>query len=150
MEFTGQESKNQEQEFEKKIKQRVYWAWTELVFGIVMVAVAAWKSLDNEFFFAWGVALAAIGIVKLRKYYKLRNSEELMRKQQIAENDERNRMINAKAKSWAFYWYVLACGVAVIVLEFMGNEKLATIIALSICLLLLIYVVSYYVLNKKY
>ncbi len=153
MSFDNQELENKsfkKSAFEQKLKQRARWAWTELVFGIVLVATAIWRQLDNEFFFAWGFALAVIGILNLRKHYKLCHSEALMRKQQIAESDERNRMINAKAQSWAFYWYVMICGTAVIVLEFMGKVQLATTLALSICLLIVIYWISYHVLQKKY
>ena len=66
-------------EFEKKMKQRLYMAYLFILFGIVLVAVAVWKQLDNEFFFAYGVALLVIGIVRIRQYRKQTASPEAMR-----------------------------------------------------------------------
>ena len=102
------------------------------------------------FFFAWGTALMVIGIVRLRQYRKLMASPEAMRAQEVAETDERNVMLANKAKSYAFFWYVLICSVAVIVLEFMNQVQIATSLAFSVCFLILLYWVCYYVLRRKY
>ena len=137
-------------EFEKKMKQRLYMAYLFILFGIVLVAVAAWKQLDNEFFFAYGVALFVIGIVRLRQYRKQMASQEAMRTQEIQETDERNIMLANKAKSWAFWWYIIICGTAVFVLEFMGKVELATLLAFSVCALMVLYWICYYTLKRKY
>ena len=137
-------------EFQKKIKQRLYTARFFIVFGIVLVAVALWKQLDNEFFFAYGVAILAIGIVRMRQYRKQMASPEAMRIQEIRETDERNIMLANKAKSWAFWWYIMICGTAVIVLEFMNQVQIATALACSICFLMVLYWICYYVVKQKY
>lgn len=135
---------------EKKIKQRLRAAYMHLIFGILLVAVAAWKNPENEFFFAFGVALLVIGIIRLRRYRKLLVSPEAMRAQEIAESDERNIMIDNKAKSWAFMWYIMICGTAVIILEFANQVQLATQLALSICFLMVLYSICYYVIKRKF
>ena len=137
-------------EFEKKLKKRILTARIFLIAGPLLMAVSIWKNLDNEFFFAWGTALMVIGIVRLRQYRKLMASPEAMRAQEVAETDERNVMLANKAKSYAFFWYVLICSVAVIVLEFMNQVQIATSLAFSVCFLILLYWVCYYVLRRKY
>lgn len=137
-------------EFQKRMKQRLYSAYFYFLFGFAMIAVAVWKSLENEFFFSYGVTMIVIGIVRTRQYRKINASPEALRAQEIAETDERNLMLASKAKSCAFFWYVMLCGVAVIILEFLNQPQLATLIALSICFLCLIYYVSYHVLKRKY
>ena len=137
-------------EFEKKLKKRILTARIFLIAGPLLMAVSIWRNLDNEFFFAWGTALMVIGIVRLRQYRKLMASPEAMRAQEVAETDERNIMLANKAKSYAFFWYVLICSVAVIVLEFMNQVQIATSLAFSVCFLILLYWVCYYVLRRKY
>ena len=137
-------------EFEKKLKKRILTARIFLIAGPLLMAVSIWKNLDNEFFFAWGTALMVIGIVRLRQYRKLMASPEAMRAREVAETDERNVMLANKAKSYAFFWYVLICSVAVIVLEFMNQVQIATSLAFSVCFLVLLYWVCYYVLRRKY
>ncbi|MBQ5369200.1 MAG: hypothetical protein IIU56_03185 [Peptococcaceae bacterium] len=137
-------------EFEKKLKKRILTARIFLIAGPLLMAVSIWRNLDNEFFFAWGTALMVIGIVRLRQYRKLMASPEAMRAQEVAETDERNVMLANKAKSYAFFWYVLICSVAVIVLEFMNQVQIATSLAFSVCFLILLYWVCYYVLRRKY
>ena len=137
-------------EFEKKLKKRILTARIFLIAGPLLMAVSIWQNLDNEFFFAWGTALMVIGIVRLRQYRKLMASPEAMRAQEVAETDERNVMLANKAKSYAFFWYVLICSVAVIVLEFMNQVQIATSLAFSVCFLILLYWVCYYVLRRKY
>lgn len=137
-------------DFQKKIKQRLYSAYLYLLFGFAMIAVAIWKSLDNKFFFSYGLTMIVIGVARIHQYRKINASPEAMRAQEIAETDERNLMLISKAKSCAFFGYVMTCGVAVIILEFLNQPELATMIALSLCFLLLIYYVSYHVLKRKY
>jgi len=137
-------------DFEKKLKKRILTARIFLVLGPILMAVSIWQNLDNEFFFAWGTALMVIGIVRLRQYRKVMASPEAMRAQEVAETDERNIMLSSKAKSWAFGWYVLICGIAVIVLEFMGKVELATLLAFSVCALIVLYWGCYHVLKRKY
>ncbi|MBO5366627.1 MAG: hypothetical protein J6A39_08415 [Peptococcaceae bacterium] len=137
-------------DFEKKLKQRLLTARIFLVAGPILMAVSIWKGLDNEFFFAWGTALLVIGIVRLRQYRKVMASPEAMRAQEIAETDERNIMLSSRAKSWAFGLYVLICGTAVIVLEFMNQVQIATALAFSVCALLVLYWICYHMLKRKY
>ncbi len=137
-------------DFQKKLKQRLYTAYVFLLFGIVLVAVAIWKQLDNEFFFAYGVAMFVIGIVRIRQYRKQMASPEAMRAQEIRETDERNVMISSRAQSWAFWWYIMICGTAVIVLEFMNQIQLATTLASSVCFLMVLYWICYSVVKRKY
>lgn len=137
-------------EFEKKMKKRLYTAYLFVVFGTVLTVTAAWKQLENEFFFAYGVALLVIGLVRMRQYRKQMASPEAMRAQEIAETDERNIMLNSKAKSWAFGLYMIICGTAVIVLEFMNQVQIATALAMSVCALMVLYWICYYVIRRKY
>lgn len=136
-------------EFRKKLKKRLYVAIAYIIIGISTTAAAEIMNLENEFFFAYGIALVVCGIIRLRQYIKLTSSEENIRKQEIAESDERNIAIANKARSWAFSLYVILMGVAVIILEIIGKAEIATAAAISICALIVLYWISYYAISRK-
>ena len=115
-----------------------------------MIVVFNTVYTENEFLSSFGFALAVIGIAKMRNYFFITKNEETIKKQEIAESDERNITIADKAKSIAFIAYIIAAGIAVIVLQILNMPQLATIIAYTVCSLIVIYWISYFFIRKKY
>ena len=72
----------------------------------MIVGVFATKP-DNDFISSFGIALVIMEIVQVINYFMITKSEETIRKQQIAETDERNLSILHKAKSATFSIYIL-------------------------------------------
>jgi hypothetical protein len=64
--------------------------------------------------------------------------------------DERNKFLRMKAWSWAGYFAVLIGAVASIVLRILGQNQLSQFAGLSVCLLMVLYWASYFILKKKY
>lgn len=75
--------------------------------------------------------------------------EEKLKKQQIAETDERNIAILTKAKSAVFSIYILFSCTVVIILSLLGFHDIARGIAYSVLLLVIIYWICYWVYQKK-
>ena len=88
-------------------------------------------------------------IVRVRNHFLITKNDETIKKQQIAETDERNIAISEKAKSYAFNLYVILACITVIVLQIMKITELATTIGMTVCALLIIYWISYFILHKK-
>ena len=135
--------------FEKKIKTRIYTGVLYLIVGAAMIVTYAVKS-GNEFLCSFGGALVLMGIVQILKHKRLLKNGDALEKRRIAETDERNIMLSHKAKSLAFSLYIFLSGCAVIVLQFLNMEEKALPLAYSVCALLILYFVCYYILNKKY
>lgn len=136
-------------EFKKKLKSRLYIAVIYIAVGVMMIAGTFAVKTDNDFISSFGFVLVVIGIARVRNYFIITRNEESVRKQQIAETDERNLSIQNKAKSAAFSIYVLLSGTAVIILSLFNMHEAAKWIAYSVLPLLLIYLVSYWVYQKK-
>jgi len=134
--------------FKSKLKMRKATAIIFCVLGVVLIAAAVITKTENPFISSYGLALAVVGIARLKQYYRITRSEESVRKREIAETDERNILIAHKAKSMAFFFYVLISGVAVIVLSFLGMNEIASWIAYPVCLLIVLYWICYYVYQK--
>lgn len=136
-------------DFKNKMKKRLYMSVILVLIGVLMAAVPFISKSENTFISSYGAALAACGAVKISQYCKTMKSEESMRKREIMENDERNISIANRAKSMTFSFYVILCGIAIIVLGFMGRYDSAQMISLSVCALLAIYLCSYFYISKR-
>ena len=136
-------------EFKKKLNIRLYLAIAYVLIGVATIISAFITKTSNEFFSSFGFALVVIGIVRIRNYFIITKSEDNLKKQQIRESDERNISISTKAKSFSFNLYIILSGIVVIVLQCLKETQLATIIGGAVCVLILIYWISYWIINKK-
>ena len=136
-------------DFEKKLKVRLYTAVIYLLLGLLMIIGTFITKTDNSFISSFGLMLAIIGIAKIRNYFIITKSEETIKKQQIAEEDERNISIMYKARSTAFLIYILLLCVGIIVLSFFNMHDATKWIACLVSLLVLIYWICYWVYQKK-
>lgn len=136
-------------DFRKKLKIRLFVAIGYIILGLAMIVVFNMIKTENNFLSSFGFALVVIGIVHIRNYIMITKNEETITKRQIAETDERNISIANRAKSVSFIIYVLLACVSVIVLELFNKTLLATILSATVCVLILIYWISYWIISKK-
>ena len=68
----------------------------------------------------------------------------------IQATDERNKYIASKAWAWAGYWYVLIGALGTIVFKLLGREDLMMFCSFSVCLIMVLYWLSWLCLKKKY
>ena len=136
-------------DFKKKLNIRLYLAIAYVLIGIATIISAFITNTSNEFFSSFGFALVVIGVARIRNYFIITKSEDNLKKQQIREYDERNIAISNRAKSFSFNLYIILSGIVVIVLQFLKEAQLATIIGTTVCGLILIYWISYWIINKK-
>ncbi len=136
-------------DFKKKLKIRVCFAISYCVLGFIMIVIAMSNKLKNDIWGSMGMGLFAIGLVKIRNYFIITRSEDSIERQRIAENDERNISIVQKAISAAFYIYVIIAAIAIIILELLNKELPAMIIGGTVCAMLIIYTISYFIIRKK-
>ena len=120
-------------EFKKKLQTRLYIAISYIVIGLALIVANALNHFENNFFFSFGFALVVMGILRLIRHRKITKSEASVRKQEVAETDERFLMMNEKAKSWAFTYSILIAGIAVIVLSLLGKHDTAQPFAWYVC-----------------
>ena len=136
-------------EFRKKLKTRLYFAVAYIIIGIALIVFSFITENYSEFLSPMGAALLVIGIARLRNHFLITKNDETIKKQQIAETDERNIAISNRAKSFSFNLYIILACISVIVLQFMDEREISNIIGLTVCALLIIYWVSYFIIRKK-
>ena len=130
---------------ERRIILSVIW----IIIGAILIGLAFAGKVDS-FWNGMGSTLFLIGILQVLRFRRFNKNAEYREKVEIAESDERNHFIRGKAWAWTGYIFILATSVAVIVLKIMGQEILMQMAAVSVCFMLTIYWISYYILKRKY
>ena len=137
-------------EFKKKLKQRLYIAVSYIVIGLALIAADALNHFENQFFFSFGMALTVMGILRLIRHRKITKDESTIRRQEVAETDERTLMMAEKARSWAFSYSILIAGIIVIVLSLLGKHDAAQPFAWYVCGQIAMFWICWLILCKKY
>lgn len=137
-------------DFKKKMKQRLYLAVSYLVLGLILIIAAVTTTFQNPFFFSFGIAMVVMGFLRLIQYRKITRDSQALRKQELTETDERNRMMAERARSWTFSLSILIAGVAVIVLSLLGYHEEALPFAWFVCGMVVLYWVCWIIIRTKY
>ena len=137
-------------DFKKRLKQRFAIAVSYTLLGLVLVCTDMMKGFENGFFFSFGIAMLVMGILRIVRYRRITQDDQTIRKQELAENDERIRMISERAKSWAFSYSILAAGILVIVLNLLGYHDEALPFAWCVCGMVVLYWICWNIIRKKY
>lgn len=137
-------------EFKKKLKQRLYIAISYLVLGLILLVSAYLSNAGNYFISFFGIALLVMGVMRIFHYHSIIKDEKSLRQREVAETDERNRMMSERAKSWAFSLSIMLAGLAVIVLSLLGFHDYAQPFAWFVCLMTVLYWICWSIIRKKY
>lgn len=121
----------------------------EIVLGIILWICGVIGLLDS-YWSGMGGGLIGVGIVFLVRSIRYKRDPEYKENYDTEANDERNRFIATKAWSWAGYLYVMIAAVGSIACKLLGREDLMMFCSMSVCLIMLLYWVSYMVLKRKY
>ena len=132
-----------------KINRRMIMYIFYALFGAALIAMGCAEMVD-EFWSGMGGGLMAVGVLRLIGTYRYNNNDTYRKKVDVETGDERNRFIRSRAWSWAGYIFILLAGIAAIVLKLMGQDLLSMAAGYAVCLLLVLYWVSYLVLKRKY
>lgn len=120
-----------------------------IIIGVIFIAISVYGTAD-EFWSSMGSTMIIIGILHMVRQIRYKTDEEYREKYDIERKDERNRFLANKAWAWAGYLFVLIAAVGSIILKIVGYEDLMMMASGSVCLIVLLYWVSYMVLKKKY
>lgn len=134
-------------DYKKKLKTRLNTAIIMIGVGIIFTVSSIFA--DSEMASTFGAVFLVMGIARVVQYKRLLNDPEEMRRREIVEKDERNVMLWTKARSFAFIVYVIAAGIAVIVLQLMEMTQAANIVSWCLMGFVVIYWICYFIIVKK-
>lgn len=123
----------------------IFW----VVIGVVLLGCGI-AGIVDYFWSGMGGALIGVGVIQIIKYIKYCKNPEYREKMEIERNDERNKFIGGRAWAWAGYFYVMINAVGTIAFKIMENDLLSQYCAYSVCIILVLYWLSFLFLRKKY
>ena len=130
-------------------KQEIVLGVTWVLLGLGLNALSVLEILD-EFWSNLGAVLVVIGATRLIRGYRLSKSDTYREKREVMGTDERFHFIRNKAWSWAGYLFIIICALSTIVFRVLGLELLCMVAGGAVCLLLVLFWVSFFILKKKY
>ena len=123
-------------------------AWA--VFGAGMTLYWFLSGADNTYSLSLGIAFIIMGIIRTVQYNHLVRDEKAMKEKEIAETDERNKMMSERAKSWTFSLSLFVSGDICIILSLLGKHEAALPFAWYLCGMTVVYWIFWNIIRKKY
>ena len=121
----------------------------EIAIGIVLTGLG-YMGIVDSYWSGMGTALIFVGLIMLFRQFRYKTNTQYKEKVDLEVNDERNKYLRRLAWSWTGYLFVLIAAVASIVFRVLGNEVYSLFAGYAVCLLIVLYWVSYFILMKKY
>lgn len=119
------------------------------VLGLTLFVLGCMELID-EFWSGMGAALLLIGVLQLIRLYRFFKDAAYREATETAAADERNLFLRNKAWTWAGSLFVVIASCLVIVWKIAGQELLSMAASYAVCLMLVLYWISFFVLRKKY
>ena len=130
----------------RKLILSVFW----IILGAVLLGLSIAGVLDSSMYAGMGGGLLAVGALQVVQNLRYRKNAEYREKIDTEANDERNRFLRMKSWSWTGYLVVLAESVGVVIAMILGQTQIQLLLSCSVCLILVVYWISYLVLSRKY
>lgn len=121
----------------------------EVVTGAVL-AILGYCGILDSFWSGMGTALVIVGAIMLARQIRYYTNESYKESVDVEVNDERNKYLRIKAWSWAGYLFVMIGAFGAIILKIIGFDQYVSFASGSVCLIMVLYWVSYFVLQRKY
>lgn len=120
-----------------------------IVIGAVLMGLS-YAGLVDEYWSAMGTALFVIGVIQIIRWIRYWTNDAYKAQVDVEAHDERNRFISGRAWAWAGYLYVLVGAAATVVFRIAGHEELSVMAGISVCILMVLYWLSWMLLRRKY
>ena len=130
----------------KRLALSVFW----VILGAALIILTLTDVLGDTIYAGMGGALMAIGILQVIRRVKYKKDPEYREKIDTETSDERLSFIRLKSWGWTGYIVILVEGVGVIISMIVGNALVQQVLSYSVCLILVVYCISYFVLSRKY
>ena len=132
-----------------KITKRLLATIIEIIFGIVL-AILGYAGVVDEYWSGMGTALIVVGAIFLLRTFRYNTNKEYKEKVDVEVKDERNRYLRSMAWSWTGYLFVVIAAIASIMFKVIGLDTYSMAAGMAVCLLVVLYWISYLILNKKH
>lgn len=132
------------------IKKKMLWFALIFLAGLVFLVCSAMGILKSDNFFAIGLALMAVSLVRLFQYYRIAKDDEKLRQYVVSRTEERVVFLGNKSAAWSFWYSIWGEFLAMLIALFLGEELIANVFGYLVCAQIFLYILSYAILKRKY
>ncbi|HOP75652.1 MAG TPA: hypothetical protein PLC07_11475 [Bacillota bacterium] len=133
-----------------KIKSRTIEYTLFGIIGVILFISSEVFNFMDTFWSGMGIGFVVLSTIRLIQLYRYQNDNNYAEKINIQNSDERNKFIAEKARSMAFYYFILIALISTIALRVLEYNQASTIIGYTICVQLVLYWLSYLWFRQKY
>lgn len=130
----------------KRLALSIFW----VVLGLVLFVLSEAEILDSSYFSGMGVAMAVVGTLQVIRNLRYRKDAEYKEKIDIEVTDERNRFLRLQSWAWTGYIVVMVEAAGSIAAHVLGQEIVGQVLSYSVCLIICVYWISWFILSRKY
>ncbi len=135
-------------DYKKRLKIRKIAGIILALIGVAFIIAAVLT--QKELLSTYGAVFFAIGIARVVKLHRIAKNEELSRKMEIAETDERNIKIWTEARSLAFAVYIILAAVAIMVCSLLDMRTVVNVVSYCLFGFAAVYWICYFFVRRKY
>ena len=117
--------------------------------GAALLVVPMFGVID-DFWAGMGAGLLGVCAIRIFQIVRYKTDSEYADRVTVNNGDERNRYLAEKARSRGYYYSILIECVGVIGFRIAGMPEFSTLLGYVVCLQLVIYLVSWFWIRKKY
>ena len=121
----------------------------ELVIGSILIVLGIKGKIDSTLWSGAGGGLVAVGVAQIIRTIKYKTDPEFKKTVDTELTDERLKYLRLKAWAFAGYAFLISSGVVAIGLMITGKREPAMILGFCICFMLIAYLVSYVIIQRK-
>ena len=120
------------------------------IFVGVLLSVLGFTGILDSYWSGMGTALIVVGVLMLVRQLRYKTNAEYREKMDVEVNDERNKYLRRLAWAWSGYLFVMVGAVGSIVFRILGMNQYSQFSAYCVCLIMVLYWISYLILQKKH
>ena len=117
--------------------------------GAALLVVPMFGAID-DFWAGMGAGLLGVCAIRIVQLVRYKTDAEYAERVTVNNGDERNRYLAEKARSRGYYYSILIECVGVIGFRIAGMPEFSTLLGYVVCLQLVIYLLSWFWIRKKY
>lgn len=138
----------------KIIKRKLIGAATCLVLGIISLIILAinHKIISEEllsYVSGFSSAIITVGLITLIKYTRIMKNQEMIKKLENANSDERLKVINNSSMAISFRISIIVEAIISIICFICNKMEISKYLGFAICFQLVLYLATYFIISKK-
>ena len=138
----------------KIIKRKLIGAAICLVLGIISLIILAinYKIISDEllsYVSGFSSAIITVGLITLIKYTRIMKNQEMIKKLENANSDERLKVINNSSMAISFRISIIVEAIISIICSICNKMEISKYLGFAICFQLVLYLATYFIISKK-